>query len=100
MPNEFILSLIDELAYRNYAVNRQRIRSFNAAAWRKVYGPQADLFAQRYASEHPEPTPRESAAEIMDGERPIGVQSANLAAGPTLGEVLAEDDAESAGHDE
>lgn len=34
------------------------------------------------------PKVRESAAEIMDGELPIGVTSKNLAAGPTFSEIF------------
>lgn len=37
-------------------------------------------------------TVRESAAEVMDGELRVGQVSKNLAAGPTLSEVFAEDD--------
>lgn len=42
----------------------------------------------RKAAAMQQPRTRESAAEVMDGELPIGVTSKNLAAGPTFSEIF------------
>lgn len=84
----------DELNYRSYRENRLRSPQVAPTRWNSIYG--ADYTAameQRFQREHPEPEPEPlSAAEVMAGELPIGVESTNPGAGPTLAEVLVVDD--------
>lgn len=87
-------NVVDELTYSNYAHNRLQSPQISLDRMARVYGmDKVRLMEQRFQREHPEMEPEPlSAAEVMAGELPIGVESTNPGAGPTFAEVMAVDD--------